>query len=49
MNFFSTIVEEMGKGNFSFLILVFSILQTILMSITFSYTYYQTHKYKCKH
>ena len=40
MNFFQTIINEMTKGNFSFLILVFGILcfftsaaQVVLMSI----------------
>lgn len=30
---FKTIIEEMAKGNFSFLILVVGVIQTILMSI----------------
>lgn len=31
MNFFSTIKDEMKKGNFSFLILVVGIIQIFLM------------------
>ena len=38
------ILEEMTKGNFSFLILVVGIIQTILMSITLYITIKRRNK-----
>jgi len=41
---FKTIIEEMTKGNFSFLILVVGVIQTVLMSITLYLTIKRRNK-----